>query len=77
MMLGMALCFAVLETTAKWLSRSYPVPVVVWVRYAVHVGLMLLIFAPAMGTALVRTAQPGGQLGRKWRCGPDHHRHHH
>ncbi|MFN7277593.1 MAG: DMT family transporter [Betaproteobacteria bacterium] len=64
MMLGMALCFAVLETTAKWLSRSYPVPVVVWVRYAVHVGLMLLIFAPAMGTALVRTAQPGGQLGR-------------
>ena len=64
MMLGMALCFAVLETTAKWLSRSYPVPMVVWFRYAVHVGLMLVLFTPVMGTRLVRTIQPASQLAR-------------
>ena len=64
MMLGMAMCFAVLETTAKWLSHSYPVPMVVWFRYAVHVGLMLVLFGPIMRTKLVRTTQPAGQLAR-------------
>lgn len=64
MMLGMALCFAVLETTAKWLSRSYPVPMVVWFRYAVHVGLMVVLFTPVMGARLIRTTQPAGQLAR-------------
>jgi len=64
MMLGMAMCFVVLETTAKWLSRSYPVPMVVWFRSAVHVGLMVVLFGPVMGTRLVRTSQPAGQLAR-------------
>ncbi len=64
MVLAMALCFTVLETTAKWLSRSYPVPMVVWARYAGHVGLMLIFFAPAMGLRLVRTTQPTSQLSR-------------
>ncbi len=64
MMLGMAMCFTVLETTAKWLSRSYPVPMVVWFRYAVHVGLMVVIFGPVMRTSLVRTTQPSSQLAR-------------
>lgn len=64
MMLGMAMCFAVLETTAKWLSTHYPVPMVVWFRYAVHVGLMLVLFGPVMGTKLVRTTQPASQLAR-------------
>jgi drug/metabolite transporter (DMT)-like permease len=64
MILGMSLCFAVLETTAKWLSRSYPVPMVVWIRYAVHVALMLAIFAPRRRTRLFRTVQPASQLAR-------------
>lgn len=64
MMLGMALCFAVLETTAKWLSLHYPVPMVVWFRYAVHVGLMVVLFGPVMRTKLVRTTQPASQLAR-------------
>ena len=64
MMLGMAMCFAVLETTAKWLSQHYPVPMVVWFRYAVHVGLMVVLFGPTMGTRLVRTTQPASQLAR-------------
>lgn len=64
MVLGMALCFTVLETTAKWLSRSYPVPMVVWIRYTGHALLMLLIFAPRMRGRLFRSVQPVNQLGR-------------
>lgn len=64
MVLAMALCFTVLETAAKWLSRSYPVPMVVWARYAGHVGLMLIVFGPAWRWRLVRTTQPTSQLSR-------------
>ena len=64
MVLSMALCFTVLETTAKWLSRSYPVPMVVWARYAGHVGLMLVLFGPTMRSQLLRTVQPTGQMSR-------------
>ena len=64
MVLAMALCFTALETTAKWLSRHYPVPMVVWARYAVHVGLMVLLFGPRMRLGLVRTRQPASQLSR-------------
>ena len=64
MIVGMAACFAVLETTAKWLSQIYPVPMVVWVRYTVHVLLMLAIFVPMRGPGLFRTVQPATQLAR-------------
>lgn len=64
LVLGMSACFAVLETTAKWLSHHYPVPMVVWVRYVVHVGLMLVLFAPKRGLRLFRTVQPAGQISR-------------
>lgn len=57
-------CFSVLETTAKYLSRSYPVPMVVWWRYLVHATLMLVLLAPRMGLRLVRTGNPGGQFVR-------------
>jgi len=63
-MMVMVLCFSVLETTAKYLSRFYPVPMLVWSRYTVHTVLMLLLFAPRLGTGLLRTAQPAGQVLR-------------
>jgi drug/metabolite transporter (DMT)-like permease len=63
-MMIMVVCFSVLETTAKYLSRSYPVPMLVWCRYMVHTGLMLMLFAPRMGTQLVHTRKPGGQVFR-------------
>jgi drug/metabolite transporter (DMT)-like permease len=63
-MMAMVLCFSVLETTAKYLSRSYPVPMIVWCRYFVHTVLILLLLAPRVGVALVRTRQPVGQLVR-------------
>ena len=63
-MLCTVMCFAVLETTAKYLTRSYPVPQVVWARYTVHMVLMLALLGPRMRLNLVRTSQPGGQLIR-------------
>jgi len=60
----MVVCFSILETTAKYLSAFYPVPMLVWCRYAVHTALMVILLAPRMGSKLMRTAQPGGQAVR-------------
>ena len=48
------LCFAALDTTAKWLVQSLPVIEVVWLRFVSHVVLMAAILAPGSGRALVR-----------------------
>jgi len=63
-MMVMVLCFSVLETSAKYLGRFYPVPMLVWARYTVHTVLMLLVFAPRFGAGLLRTNQPAGQVLR-------------
>jgi drug/metabolite transporter (DMT)-like permease len=64
LMLCTVLCFAVLETTAKYLTRFYPVPQVVWGRYTVHMLLMLVLLGPRMRLRLVRAVNPAGQLAR-------------
>jgi drug/metabolite transporter (DMT)-like permease len=48
------LCFAALDTAAKWLVQSLPVIEVVWLRFVTHVVLMGLLLAPTSGRALVR-----------------------
>lgn len=48
------LCFAALDTAAKWLVQSLPVVEVVWLRFVTHVVLMGLLLAPLAGRALVR-----------------------
>lgn len=48
------LCFAVLDTCAKWLVQELPVLQVVWLRFATHSVLMGLLLAPRRGAALVR-----------------------
>jgi drug/metabolite transporter (DMT)-like permease len=63
-MMVMVFCFSILETTAKYLSRSYPVPMLVWCRYTVHLVLTLLLIAPRMGIRIARTEQPKGQVVR-------------
>jgi len=56
--------FALMDTTAKYLSRFYPVPAVVWARYAMNL-LVLTAFLAARGQLhLARTARPGIQLVR-------------
>jgi len=63
-MLTAVLCFSSIDATGKYLSGFYPVPEVVWVRYAIHALLMITLLAPRLGWQLVRTSQPGGQLIR-------------
>lgn len=53
-----------LDTTAKFLTQSYPVMQVVWARYAFHVLLMVLFLGWHHGTGLVRMRRPGLQLAR-------------
>ena len=56
--------FAVMDTIAKYLARSYPVSGVVWARYAANL-LVLLVFLSARGQlGLLRTARPGLQFLR-------------
>ncbi|MDB5980550.1 MAG: rane protein [Pseudomonas sp.] len=67
---GIALiCLAVLlfsshDTLSKYLSAFYPIVMVVWVRYVVHTLLMLAIFIPKSGLAVIRTKRPGLQFAR-------------
>ncbi|HEX5127596.1 MAG TPA: DMT family transporter [Rhodocyclaceae bacterium] len=53
------LLFACLDATAKYLAMRYPVPLIAWVRYAVHWLLMTGLFAQSMGRDLVRTQRTG------------------
>lgn len=48
--------FTCLDTTSKYLAQHYPVPGIVWVRYIVHMVLMVLVLAPRQGMGLLRTA---------------------
>jgi len=58
------LFFVLLDGTSKHLSSQWPVSMLVWIRYSVHLLLMVLVLAPRMGTRLVRTRRPGLQIVR-------------
>jgi drug/metabolite transporter (DMT)-like permease len=48
--------FTILDTSAKWLSVSgIPLAEIMFVRYGVHVVLMLVLFLPAEGRGLFRS----------------------
>jgi len=56
--------FALMDTIAKYLARSYPVPGVVWARYAANL-LILLGFLAARGELKrLRTSRPALQVMR-------------
>jgi drug/metabolite transporter (DMT)-like permease len=56
--------FSVLDSFAKHLSQSYPLPMVIWARYFVHVLVMVALLAPGMGRRLVQTRRPAMQIAR-------------
>lgn len=58
------LCFAVLDTSAKWLVLSLPVVQVVWLRFVTHVLWMGLLLGPKHGRMLLKVASPKLQLLR-------------
>lgn len=56
--------FSVLDSFAKHLSQSYPLPLVIWARYFFHVVIMVALLWPRMGARLVATQRPGLQIAR-------------
>ena len=56
--------FAVMDTMAKYLARSYPVSGVVWARYAANLIILLAFFAARGELKRLRTARPGLQIMR-------------
>ena len=58
LMLGAGLCFAALDATSKHLTQTFPVPMLVWARYTVHLLLMLAFLGPSMRSRLIATQRP-------------------
>lgn len=58
LMLGAGLCFAALDATSKHLTQTFPVPMLVWARYTVHLVLMVIFLAPSMRARLIATQRP-------------------
>lgn len=56
--------FSSMDTLAKHVLQSYPLPPLIFARYAVHTVLMLALLAPRMGLSLVRTRRLGLQVIR-------------
>ena len=51
--------FACMDTTVKYLTAHYPVPMIAALRYILHALLMVLIFAPLHGRQLIQTQRTG------------------
>jgi len=64
LIMSAVLLFSSMDTLAKHMLQSYPLPPLVFARYAVHTALMLALLAPRMGFALVRTRRLGLQVTR-------------
>ncbi|MDO9599235.1 MAG: DMT family transporter [Azoarcus sp.] len=64
LLLGALFLFVFLDATAKHLGQTYPVPMLVWARYAGHFLLMMIFLAPSMRLRLVTTTRPGRQVVR-------------
>lgn len=56
--------FTLMDTIAKYLSRWYPVPGIVWARYATNLVVLLIWFVARGELHRIRTARPGIQLAR-------------
>lgn len=62
MVLGAVTLFVLLDATASHLGKAYPVPLLVWARYAVHCLLMVIFLAPSMRMRLISSARPLRQI---------------
>jgi len=62
-MLAVAI-FSVIDALSKYLTRFYPVTIIVWARYTFHLLFVVIALGPRLGLALVRTSRPGAQFLR-------------
>jgi drug/metabolite transporter (DMT)-like permease len=64
LMCAAVVCFALLDTTAKWLSGRMDTIQVIGTRFAVHSLLSFLVLNPWTVPGLLRTRRPWLQVGR-------------
>ena len=57
-------CFAVLDTTAKYVVLTVPILMAAWVRYVLQSIVSTLVLLPAHGAHVLRTGKPWLQLLR-------------
>ncbi len=62
-MLATMVLFAGINATAKYLTESYPVPQVIWARYAFHLLAVAVLLGPRLPGVMV-TRRLRLQLGR-------------
>lgn len=56
--------FSVVDLLSKYLTRFYPIALIVWARFTFHLLLVVVFLGPRFGLALARTARPGAQVLR-------------
>lgn len=56
--------FALMDAVAKYLARWYPMPGIIWARYAANLAILLAFLAARGELGRLRTARPGLQLAR-------------
>lgn len=65
LLLAALTCLILLDASGKWMAqRGVPVAVTTWSRYFGHLVLVLLVFLPTRGLAVLRTGYPGRQALR-------------
>jgi drug/metabolite transporter (DMT)-like permease len=64
LMCGALICFAGLDSSAKWAGRSVDPLVTTWARYTFSVVLVSFVLNPITTPGLTRTRRPWLQIGR-------------
>jgi len=56
--------FSVIDSLVKYLTRYYPIALIVWARFTFHLLFVIVALGPRYGLALVRTKRLGMQVTR-------------
>jgi drug/metabolite transporter (DMT)-like permease len=64
MVLVAVIFFSVADSLSKYLTRFYPVTLIVWARFALHLLLIVGLLGPRYGLRLIRTKRPAEQILR-------------
>lgn len=66
LMCGAVACFALLDTTARYLAvvKHVPVQQIVWVRLVEHMFMTLVLLGPSVASVSWKSARPGAQVLR-------------
>jgi drug/metabolite transporter (DMT)-like permease len=56
--------FSITDSLAKYLTQFYPVSLIVWARFTLHLLLVAVLLGPRYGSKLIRTRRPAEQVLR-------------